>query len=310
MLQGIFPVLPTIFDATGKPDLGEHRQVTRFAIASGAHGLVYPGVASECNLLTEEERVELVSVLAAEVGDRIPIVVGASSPESDVVIRLGRHALELGIRHLMVMAPGNLGANVTAHQDFFGQIASALPESQILLQNAPAPIGAGLSPPAVCEIAAKVTNVRLIKEEALPAGPRIMELLASKPDSVEAVFGGGGSRYIIDELNRGAKGTIPAAELTDLHVALFEAHQRGNADLARQLYRLSLPLLVAQRIYRMRLTKYVLKQRGICSSDYVRAELPELDDLARKDIDQMLADLQESASNNVFRWTEASSCMT
>jgi hypothetical protein len=45
-------------------------------------------------------------------------------------------------------------------------------------------------------------------------------------------------------------------------------------------------------IYRMRLTKYVLKQRGIADRLHVRAALPELDDFARRDIDTMLVDLK------------------
>ena len=101
----------------------------------------------------------------------------------------------------------------------------------------------------------------------------------------------GQARYIIDELNRGAIGALPAVELTDLHVAIYEAHVAGDAERTRELYRWSLPLLVAQMIYRMRLTKYVLKQRGIADRLHVRAPLPELDEFARQDVDTMLADL-------------------
>jgi len=39
----------------------------------------------------------------------------------------------------------------------------------------------------------------------------------------------------------------------------------------------SLPLLVIQTIYRMRLTKYALTKRGILSNSIVRAPLPEFD---------------------------------
>ena len=114
------------------------------------------------------------------------------------------------------------------------------------------------------------------------------------PFLATAVFGGGGARYIIDELNRGAIGALPAVELTDLHVAIYDAHAAGEIASARQLYRLSLPLLLSQMIYRMRLTKYVLKQRGIVDRLHVRAPLPELDDLARQDIDAMLEEVLEA----------------
>ena len=58
------------------------------------------------------------------------------------------------------------------------------------------------------------------------------------------------------------------------------------------VYRLSLPLLVSQAIYRMRFTKYVLSRRQIADAQHVRAPIIELDDFAMRDIDQMLEDLQ------------------
>jgi len=45
-------------------------------------------------------------------------------------------------------------------------------------------------------------------------------------------------------------------------------------------------------IYRMRLTKYVLKQRGITDRLHVRAPLPELDEFTRQDINTMVEDLK------------------
>ena len=123
------------------------------------------------------------------------------------------------------------------------------------------------------------------------SGPSITALQNADIPHLRGLFGGGGSRYVIDEFDRGAVAALPAVELTDLHVALYEAHVGGDHDRARKLYRLSLPLLVSQAIYRMRLTKYVLKKRGIADALHVRAPLPELDEFTCRDIDLMLADL-------------------
>ena len=293
MLKGILPALPTIFDHTGQPDLTDQRNVVRFALSCGAAGIVYPGVASECNELSETERQELLEVVSEEVSNSIPIVVGASAKDPETCISIGRHAKTLSLNNLMIMAPAHLGHDADLHRKFFFEITTAFPDSEIMLQNAPTPIGAGLSPEAVCDIARSVPNIRYIKEETLPSGPRISWLLENRPETVLGVLGGGGSRYIIDELNRGAIGAIPAVELLDLHVALFDAHQTGQHETARELYRQSLPLLVAQMIYRMRLTKYVLCRRDVCKSDFVRAQLPALDGPAKQDIDEMLAEFKQ-----------------
>ena len=42
----------------------------------------------------------------------------------------------------------------------------------------------------------------------------------------------------------------------------------------------------------MRLTKYVLNSRGIENDVVVRAPLPEMDEMTKRDIDRMLADLE------------------
>lgn len=291
MLQGIFPVLPTLFTARNELDLTAQRRVIRFALEAGAHGLVFPGVASEYSHLSLPEREQLLALVAAETAGKVPLVGGASAPTANEVIAAGTIAMQHGIRHLMIMAPVGLGADVAAHRTFFQQVAAGLPGAEIILQNAPTPTGAGLGAQAIIDIAASIPAITYIKEETLPSGPAITALRAAGIPSVRGVFGGGGARYIIDELDRGACGAMPAVELTDLHVALWRAYAAGDRAKARRLYCLSLPLLVAQAIYRMRLTKYVLAQRGIADARAVRASLPEMDALTQRDVATMLADL-------------------
>jgi 4-hydroxy-tetrahydrodipicolinate synthase len=148
-----------------------------------------------------------------------------------------------------------------------------------------------LTAKAIIEIAASVPAITYIKEETLPSGPAITALRAAAIPNVRGVFGGGGARYIIDELDRGACGAMPAVELTDLHVALWSAYASGDRAQARRLYGLSLPLLTAQAVYRMRLTKLVLAQRGIADARHVRASLPEMDAFTERDVATMLGDL-------------------
>jgi 4-hydroxy-tetrahydrodipicolinate synthase len=291
VLQGIFPVIPTLFTARNELDLVAQRRVLRFALDAGAQGIVFPGVASEYGHLSPSERGQLLALAAEEAGGKVPLVGGASAATAADVIAVGTLALRHGIRHLMIMAPVGLGTDVAAHRTFFHQVADGLPGAEIILQNAPAPTGAGLSAEALIEIATGLPAITYVKEETLPSGPAITALRAANLPGLRGVFGGGGARYIIDELERGACGAMPAVELTDLHVALWKSYSGGDRAEARRLYRLSLPLLLSQAIYRMRLTKYVLARRGIADALHVRAPLPEMDPGTRRDVDTMLADL-------------------
>ena len=292
MIKGIIPVIPTLFTDDDTVDPGALRSVVRFALDAGAHGVVFPGVASEYNFLSDEERGGLMSVVFDEVGGRVPIIGGASASTSEEAIVAGQHAKDHGINHLMIMAPSELGQDVDAHREFFARITAELTDVEVILQNAPPPIGAGLNADAIASLVEANPAITYTKEETLPSGPVITVLRAKEIPQLKGVLGGGGARYIIDELNRGALGALPAVELTDLHVAIYEAHTAGNFERARELYRYSLPLLGCQMIYRMRLTKYVLKQRGITDRLHVRAPLPELDEFTRQDIDTMVEDLK------------------
>ena len=292
MIKGILPVIPTLFTDDDTVDPGALRSVVRFALDAGAHGVVFPGVASEYNFLSDEERGGLMSVVFDEVGGRVPIIGGASASTSEEAIVAGQHAKDHGINHLMIMAPSELGQDVDAHREFFARITAELTDVEVILQNAPSPIGAGLNADAIASLVEANPAITYTKEETLPSGPVITVLRAKEIPQLKGVLGGGGARYIIDELNRGALGALPAVELTDLHVAIYEAHTTGDFERARELYRYSLPLLGCQMIYRMRLTKYVLKQRGITDRLHVRAPLPELDEFTRQDINTMVEDLK------------------
>jgi dihydrodipicolinate synthase/N-acetylneuraminate lyase len=293
MLKGILPAIPTCFTNDNQIDKEAQKKVIQFVIAAGVHGIVFPGLASEYNYLTSGERIELIELLVSEVDGRLPIVAGIGASSKDESILLGREVMKFGINHFMLMAPKEFEKDTEKHKTFFQEVAAALPGGVIVLQNAPSPSGAGLNADELIEVSKDNSAIKYLKEETLPSGPTITALLNHDMPHLLGVFGGAGSRFIIDELNRGSLGAFPASEIIDLHVAIYNAHQKGEAKQARNLYRMSLPILTAQMIYRMELTKYILKKRGVVDALHVRTPLPKLDAQARLDLDMMLQDLQE-----------------
>ena len=290
-LKGIFPVLPTPFDANGKIDRTSMSRVAKYAIDAKVSGIVFPGFASEVEHLSCDERTTLLKDVASEVGHKATVIAGASAEKCSEVVQNGNIALRLGINWLMIQPPLSLGddpADITA---FMSEISKQLPTAMIILQNAPKPRGLKLTPQAILEIVKSLPNVRYVKEETLPAGPAITEILSDRPTHLHGVIGGGGARYIIDEYKRGAAGAMPALELVEHHVSLDRAWQDGDIKTARRIYNETLPLLTVQAVYRMRLTKYVLLRRGIIKTTILRAPAPELDLIAKQSIDDQLSDL-------------------
>lgn len=275
-LSGVFPVLPTPFTDDGAIDPDGLKPLIEFVIAAGADGVVYPGMASEVETLTPEERLILVQAVGRHLGGRLPFIVGASDGDPARAAARAEEGRAVGAKAAMIMAPAMHGADVSKHISFYAAVAAVTP-LPIMLQNAPQPMGAGLSPEAVAAIIKSVTQIRYVKEETLPCGQHVSAHLAAVGENLDGVFGGAGARYIMDEMARGAAGTMPATEMTDVHVALVRAFRSGKITEARRLYSRSLPLLLFQAIFRVRLTKVVLAARGLMTCTKARAAGPQFD---------------------------------
>ena len=291
-LSGTLPVLATPFSLDDMVDLGGLGRIVRYAIAAGADGIVYPGVASEFDFLCQDERNAALEVVAREVDGRIPIVVGASASTAGEAADLASAGAARGVIAAMVMAPAALGQALSDLVPFFDTVAetSGLP---LVLQNAPPPVGSGLPVETILDVAAKVPAIRWIKEETLPSGQRITRLLDNAPSHLAGVIGGAGGRYMIDEFNRGAAGTMPACELTEVHAAILRAHRSGERTVAREIFNRVLPLLSFQAVFRMAMTKAVLAARDLIANERVRAQGPALDTQDRSELAVMLEDVRD-----------------
>lgn len=292
ILSGVLPILPSIFTASGAIDEMGTRRVLDYIVASGAGGIVFPGLASEYDTLSREERVHMTRLIGEWIAGRVPFIVGASAAATDDAIAFAAAGAAAGAVAAMVLTPKVFADDPAGMRDFYRDIHSGS-GIDIMLQNAPAPMGIGLSLEKVAELARALEGIRYVKEEAPPSGQRISRLMELAGESLLAVFGGVGARYLIDELARGAKGTMPACEITELHVAMFDRFHRGDESGARDLFERTLPLLNMQAIFRWRVTKAVLQRRGLIESPFVRAPGPELDRYDRLELDALLRRLSD-----------------
>ncbi len=288
ILCGVFPVLPTPFGADGAPDEDAFLGLVDFAVAAGAQGVVFPGMASEVETLSPGERGRLVAALGRHLAGRVPFVVGASDADPARAAARAREGREAGAVAAMVMAPAGIGADAAAQAAFCGVVAAGVPGMAIVLQNAPAPNGAGLSAEMVAAICRDVPAIRVVKEETLPPGQAVSRILAAAPD-LDGVMGGAGARFLMDELARGACGTMPALEVADAHADLWAAWTRGDRAAARRIYDATLPLLVFQMTFRVRATKEVLRRRGLLANADSRAAGPRPDAQDLEEIGHLLA---------------------
>lgn len=277
-LSGVFPVIATPFRTDGSIDIDDFYAIIDFVVLCGADGVVFPGMASEVETLTGEERANLVTLLGRHLDGRLPFVVGASHGDPAMAIARAEEGRAAGAVAAMIMAPPDRGSDVDAQTAFFREVGTGT-ALEIMIQNAPPPNGAGLPPEIIVAIAEAVPTVTSVKEETPPCGQNLSRIRAAmdRQGRTLTLFGGAGGRYITDELARGAAGTMPASELADVHVALVRAWRAGDEEEARRIFERSLPLLNFQAVFRTAMTKDVLRRRGIIRNADIRTDGHRLD---------------------------------
>jgi 4-hydroxy-tetrahydrodipicolinate synthase len=150
-----------------------------------------------------------------------------------------------------------------------------------------------MSATLVARLLREIENVQYVKEETALAPQLMTQIAKLAGDTCKGMMGGMAGRFLLDEYARGACGTMPACEAVDAHAAVWAALESGQTDLARERFRLLLPLLTYEAMYSVVVYKEVLKRRGVIASAKVRAPgSPSLDEMNHRELDLILRDLE------------------
>ena len=112
------------------------------------------------------------------------------------------------------------------------------------------------------------------------------------------VLGGLGGMYLLDELRRGASGTMTGFAYPEVLVRIWKAWEAGDRAQAAEVYERHLPLLVfeGQPGLGLAIRKEVLRRRGLIEHATVRHPGPHLDAGILADLDEVLSRLQLAGS--------------
>ena len=289
--RGVFVIVPTPFNDDLTLDLPGLREVIRFCIACGAHGVVAPANASEQPYLSDEERRQVVQAMVEEGRGKTVLVVGVTAATALAAAELARHAEASGADALMAMPPYVQRGSEAEIRAYYRAIdeAGSLP---IFLQNYGGPGGTPMAPAFIGELIRELPDLHFVKEETEFSSVMMTAIADASGAALHGIMGGKAGRHLLDEYRRGAIGTMPACEVTDVHVALWNALEHGERDHARELYRMLLPLLMFETGYGTAVYKEVLRRRGVIKSAAFRQTGGRvLDSHAMADLTDILADL-------------------
>ncbi|OGG55203.1 MAG: hypothetical protein A3F84_08270 [Candidatus Handelsmanbacteria bacterium RIFCSPLOWO2_12_FULL_64_10] len=290
--RGVFTIPVTPFDERGQLSEEDLRRVVRFCVRAGAHGIVAPVNASEFSALSDDERRRVAEIVVRETAGRVPVVVGVSAVSAEVAVGFARHARQIGADAVIAMPPYVRKPNMDGVYDYYRALSEAT-DLPVFIQNYPLPVGVPMSAEFMARLLRELPHVQYIKEEVQPTTHAVSASLRLGGDRLKGVFGGAAGRHMMDEMRRGACGTMPACDVPDLHVAVYEAHERGDLVESRRLFNRLLPLLNVEFQYGVHVYKEVLRRRGVIRSTYVRAAaIPGLDAFDHRELDEVLKEIE------------------
>jgi 4-hydroxy-tetrahydrodipicolinate synthase len=289
--RGIFVIVVTPFTESFELDEESLRKEVRFCIEAGATGLVGPANASEFPTLSDDERKRWIEIVVHEAGGQIPVVAATTSGHALPAVELSLFSQKVGADGVMAMPPSILSPGPEGCYQYYKALSDAL-EIPVCIQNYAGPAGTPMSSDLLARMCRELEMVQYLKEETLPEPRAISRTLAAAGDACKGVFGGQGGIYMIDEWRRGAHGNMPACQSTEVHVAIWDRLEAGDEAGARKLFNQLLPLINFERMHGVATYKEVLVRRGIFRTTVSRAPGKVLDEMDRKELDAILADVE------------------
>jgi 4-hydroxy-tetrahydrodipicolinate synthase len=225
-IRGIITAMATPFDERGGVDADTARRLAAHLLEHGSHGLVVAGTTGECPTLTDEEEIELLRAVRAEVGDEVLLVCGTGTNDTRHSGELTKKAAEAGADASLVVAPYYNKPNRAGLRAHFEAVAEAVPELPLIMYNIPARVVINMPPDLLAELAA-VENIVAVKQaNDDELGPiEGLAILAGNDNTFRRVLEFGGAGGI----------TVASHVVGPQMRAMWEAAQEGDLDRAREI---------------------------------------------------------------------------
>ncbi|MER7443827.1 dihydrodipicolinate synthase family protein [Micromonospora avicenniae] len=286
-VRGLVPILATPFDHAGALDVPSLRRLVEFQLAAGADGLAVFGMASEGFALTATERATILAETRAVAGPDVPLVAGINGTSTATAVELALAARDGGADALMVLPPYLAKPASGQLVEFYARVAEAS-GLHVMVQDAPGATGVTMPVALLVELS-KLPGVESVKVETQPTAPKVGEVVTATDGEFD-VLGGQNAFFVLEEYARGAVGTMPASEFTDVLAPVLADWRAGRQEEAHLAFNRLLPLVRFGMQPRLAwaVHKEVLVRRGVIDSAYVRDPAAPLDAGSRAALDAIL----------------------
>ncbi|HWA09025.1 MAG TPA: dihydrodipicolinate synthase family protein [Opitutaceae bacterium] len=266
-LRGIFPIAQTPFTPSDQIDLGALVKQVEFIDRGGVQGFVWPQLASEWTTLSESERMAgMEAVGQAGRKAKTAIVLGVQGADLGAVRRYIKQADRVGADAIIALPPAENTDPKTA-LSYYQEIgkSTGLPLFVQAVGN--------MDVDLLLELYRTIPTMRYVKDEAGDPLQRVGPLREKSHDEIK-VFSGGHGRKLIEEMEAGFSGSMPAAGFADMYVTTYELWHAGKHEEAKANHQRTLDALNTMLRYGTEGMKYVLVARGVFSTYSARKPPP------------------------------------
>lgn len=289
---GVYPIAPTPFLTNGDIDFNSISRLVSFYKEVGAKGVTILGVLGEASKMNAEEAVLVINAYAKNCNG-LDLIVGVNSPGFASMKYLADSAMRAGACAVLLGAPSNLRTDDQII-GYYNTAASVLgPETPFIIQDYPLVLQVVFSNHVIKEIINTNQNCAGLKHEDWPGLEKIRTLHRWMDEGsvrrVPIVTGNSGL-FLDFECDNGVNGAMTGYAFPEMLVEAVGLSRIGKKDEMHDLYDAHLPYLryEAQPKVGVGIRKYVLKRRGIFTSDTQRAPFIPLSDASMSEIDYLL----------------------
>ncbi len=255
------------------------------------HGIAIFGNASEGYALSESGKARLMPLIIKEVRKRVPVFVSTGHTGTHVAVQISKAAEDAGADGLMILPPYFLKPSAEDLFGYYKAISDAV-SIPIMIQDAPLLTGVNIGAAQIARMAKECANVKLTKVEAPPTALKVTEVKQAVGDTM-TIFGGLNGHFFLEELQRGARGTMPGSDMMLMFVKVWNLYEAGQYKEARSEFNRHLPLIrfELQPGLGVAAMKQNLKAQGIIQHTTVRPPTRSLDAVGREELRQIVSDL-------------------
>lgn len=230
MFQGSMVALVTPF-SKGKVDKVTLRKLLDFHLKNGTDAIVPCGTTGEAATLSHDEHKIILSFVKEYVGDRVPVICGAGSNNTEEALALTKHAKKINAAGVLSVVPYYNKPTQEGMYKHFEYVAKKV-NIPIVLYNVPSRTGSSMEPDTVARLS-KISNIVAIKEAS-----GSLEQVGMIMNRCKITVLSGDDFLTFPMMAMGAKGVISVVAniVPDKMHALTSAMLEGDFVTARKIH--------------------------------------------------------------------------